>query len=181
MGLLINGGLKMKFNTTHSFAVTLVAALLAPVAASAAAQQDKEKGAKEFISIKKSQIKWQDAPSVGPGAQIAVLEGDPKAAAPFTMRLKAPANTKIGVHTHPADEKVTVLEGTFYFSTGDKYDTKKATAYSVGDAFIVPQGMPMYAFTKDKPTIVQIHGMGPWGISYLDPADDPMKKAKKTK
>ena len=169
----------MQINLTHSLAVTLVTALLTPVAASTAAPQEKEQGAKQFVSIKKSQIKWQDAPSIGPGAQIAVLEGDPKAAARFTIRLKAPANTKIGVHTHPADEKVTVLEGTLYFSTGDKYDPKKASAYNAGDAFIVPQGMPMYAFTKDKPTTIQIHGMGPWGISYLDPADDPMKKAKK--
>jgi quercetin dioxygenase-like cupin family protein len=148
-------------------------------AAGSTAAQEKEKGAKQFISIKKSEIKWQNAPSIGPGAKTAVIEGDPKSAGPFTMRIQAPANTKIGVHTHPADEKVTVLDGTLYFSTGDKFDPKKATAYYGGDAFIVPQGMAMYAFTKNKPATLQIHGMGPWGITYMDPADDPMKQAKK--
>ena len=167
----------MKVLTVHSVAVTLIAALLAPAVGWAAAQE-KGKDGKPFVSIKKSQLKWQDAPSIGPGAKVAVLEGDPKAAELFTMRIMAPANTKIGVHTHPADERVTVLEGTLYFSIGDKFDAKKATAYNRGDGFIVPQGMSMYAFTKDKPATLQLHGMGPWGISYLDPADDPVKQAK---
>ena len=169
----------MKITQVHSITATIVAAFLTTVSASAAAPQEADKGGKQFVSIKKSQIKWQDAPSIGPGAQVAVLEGNPKTAEPFTMRIKAPANTKIGVHTHPADEKVTILEGTLYFSTGDKYDVKKATAYNAGDAFIVPQGVSMYAFTKGKPAVLQLHGTGPWGISYLDPADDPMKHAKK--
>jgi quercetin dioxygenase-like cupin family protein len=129
-----------------------------------------------FISIKASDIKWSDAPSVGPGAKIAVLEGDPKLAAPFTMRLKLPPNLKIGVHTHPAVERVTVLSGTFFFATGNKYDPAKAAAYRPGDGFIVPVGMPMYAYTGKEESIIQLHGIGPWGIHYLDPADAPGKK-----
>lgn len=129
-----------------------------------------------FISIKASEIKWADAPSVGPGAQIAILEGDPKAAAPFTMRLKLPANFKIGVHTHPAVERVTVLAGSFHFATGDKYDPAKTVTYRIGDGFMVPVGMPMFGFTKADGTIIQLHGAGPWGIHYLDAADAPRKK-----
>lgn len=130
-----------------------------------------------FISVKASKVKWADAPSVGPGAKIVVLEGDLKAAAPFTMRLKLPPNLKIGVHTHPAVERVTVLSGTFYFATGDKFDRAAAAAYKPGDAFMVPAGMPMYAFTgKGGASTLQIHGVGPWGIHYLDPADVPGKK-----
>lgn len=129
-----------------------------------------------FISVKASQINWADAPSVGPGAKIAVLEGDLKAAAPFTMRLKLPPNLKIGVHTHPVVERVTILSGTFYFATGDKFDRKKAATYRSGDAFVVPVGMPMYAYTGKEEATLQIHGVGPWGIHFLDPADDPRKK-----
>jgi len=168
----------MKVFAPRCLAVILLGGLLTPVAAWPASQE-KEQSGKKFISFKKSQIKWQDAPSIGPGAKVAVIEGDLKGTEPFTMRIKAPANAKIGVHTHPADEKVTVLEGTLYFATGDKFDAKKATAYNAGDGFIVPQGMPMYAFTKGKPATIQLHGTGPWGINYHDPADDPMKKAKK--
>jgi quercetin dioxygenase-like cupin family protein len=129
-----------------------------------------------FISVTASKIKWADAPSIGPGAKIAVLEGDLKAAAPFTMRIKLPPNLKIGVHTHPAVERVTVLSGTFHFATGDKFDRAKASTYRSGDAFIVPVGMPMYAFTAKDESVLQIHGVGPWGIHYLDPADAPGKK-----
>lgn len=129
-----------------------------------------------FVSVKASEIKWADAPSVGPGAKIAVLEGDLKAAAPFTMRIKLPPGLKIGVHTHPAVERVTVLSGTFYFATGDKYDPAKAAAYKRGDGFMVPIGMPMYGYTKKEESIIQIHGVGPWGIHFLDPADAPKKK-----
>jgi uncharacterized RmlC-like cupin family protein len=130
-----------------------------------------------FISVKASEIKWADAPSVGPGAKIAVLEGDLKAAAPFTMRLMLPPNLKIGVHTHPAVERVTVLSGTFYFAIGDKYEPAKAAAYELGDGFMVPIGMPMFGYTTKEASIIQIHGVGPWGIHYHDPAD----AAKKSK
>lgn len=123
-----------------------------------------------------SELKWADAPSVGPGAQIAVIEGDLKAAVPITFRLKLPPNLKVGVHTHPVFERVTVLSGTFYFATGDKFDAAKAKAYKSGDAVMIPAGTPMYAQTKKEGAIVQIHGTGPWGISYLDPKDVPGKK-----
>ena len=129
-----------------------------------------------FISVEASKLKWTEAPSVGPGAKIAVIEGDLKSSEPFTFRLKVPAKSKIAVHTHPTAERVTVLSGTLYFATGDKFDTAKAKAYKLGDAFIVPSGMPMYAYTKAGETIVQIHGTGPWGISYLKSEDAPAKK-----
>jgi len=129
-----------------------------------------------FISVDASKLKWTDAPSVGPGAKIAVIEGDLKSSEPITFRLKVPADSKIAVHTHPTAERVTVLSGTLYFATGDKFDTAKAKAYKPGDAFIVPSGMPMYAYTKKGETIVQIHGNGPWGITYLNPESAPGKK-----
>jgi Cupin domain. len=129
-----------------------------------------------FISVAASKLKWNDAPSVGPGAKIAVIEGDLKASEPITFRLKVPANSKIAVHTHPTAERVTVLQGTLYFAVGDKFDAAKGKAYKPGDAFIVPSGMPMYAYTKSGETVVQIHGTGPWGINYPNPADDPEKK-----
>lgn len=141
-----------------------------------AGSHDKGSG---FISIKASEVKWADAPSIGPGAKIAVLEGDLKAAAPFTTRIKLPPNLKIGVHTHPAVERVTVLSGTFYFATGDKYEPAKAAVYRPGDGFIVPVGMPMFAYTKKDEAVLQIHGVGPWGIHYLNPEDDPKAKMKK--
>ena len=152
--------------------VTLVVGLLtAPIAW--ADSHDKKSG---FISVVASQLKWSDAPSVGPGAKIAVMEGDLKSAVPFTFRVKLPPNLKLGVHTHPTFERVTILSGTLYFATGDKFDSAKAKAYKPGDAFMVPPGMPMYAYTKKGEAILQLHGTGPWGIHYLNPEDAPGKK-----
>jgi len=126
-----------------------------------------------LITATPGELEWTAAPSVGPGAMIAVIEGDLKAAEPFTFRLKVPANSKIGVHTHPVAERVTVISGTFYFATGDKADPAMTKAYQAGDILIIPAGMPMYATTKDQEAVLQLHGVGPWGLSYLDPADDP--------
>lgn len=128
-----------------------------------------------FISVKRSEIRWKDAPSVAPGAKLAVLEGDPKEAAPFTFRLMLPPDSKLGVHTHPTWERVTVISGSLHFAIGDKFDKGKAEEYMPGDAFMVRPGVPMYGFTT-KETVIQLHGTGPWGIEYRDPAAAPKKK-----
>lgn len=126
-----------------------------------------------LIAATATDLKWAAAPAVGPGAMVAVIEGDLKAAEPFTMRLKLPPNTKIGVHTHPVTERVTVISGTFYFATGKKYDPTQAKTYQPGDTLIIPSGISMYAASGEQETVLQLHGTGPWGITYLDPADDP--------
>lgn len=128
------------------------------------------------ISIVPSEIKWTDAPSIGPGAKLAVLEGDLKQAGNFTFRIKLPPNFKIAPHTHPVFERVTVLSGTFHLGIGEKYDSAKAKAYPPGGVTMMPAGMPMFAYTGNEETILQLHGTGPWGISYLNPADAPTKK-----
>jgi len=156
--------------------IVISASLAAATLAAPAAWADSHGKGPGFISVMASELKWADAPSVGPGAKIAVIEGDLKAAEPFTFRLKLPPNTKIGVHTHPTVERVTILSGTFYFAPEDKFDPAKASAYKPGDAFIIHPGMAMYAFTKKQEAVLQLHGTGPWGISYLDPADDPKMK-----
>lgn len=127
------------------------------------------------ISIVPDEIKWVDA-SFGPGAKIAVLEGDLTQAAPFTMRLKVPPNFKIHTHTHPVHERVTVISGTFYLGIGEDFDTAKAKAYPAGSVTMMPPGMPMFAYTTDEETVLQLHGTGPWGIDYLHPEEDPRKK-----
>lgn len=128
------------------------------------------------ISIVPSEIKWTDAPSIGPGAQLTVLEGNLKEAAPFTFRVKLPPNFKIAPHIHPVFERVTVLSGTFHLGIGQKFDSAKARPYPSGAVTMMPAGMPMFAFTDKEETIIQIHGTGPWGINYLNPTDDPRKE-----
>jgi quercetin dioxygenase-like cupin family protein len=132
--------------------------------------------AAEYAAVMSPDIKWTDAPSIGPGAKTAVIDGDPKSSGPFVMRLKVPPKTKIRVHTHPADENVTILSGTLYFAPGDKFDTKTAKAFGPGSYFSIGKGKPMFAYTTDKEAVAQLHGTGPWGITYLDSAGSPEKK-----
>lgn len=137
--------------------------------------------AAEYTAVMTPDIKWTDAPSIGPGAKSAVIDGDPKGTGPFVMRLKLPPNSKIKTHTHPADENVTILSGTLYFSSGDKFEPKMAKAFGPGSYFSIAKGKPMFAFTKDKEAVIQLHGMGPWGIAYLEPetpakSEAPAKK-----
>jgi quercetin dioxygenase-like cupin family protein len=129
-----------------------------------------------FISIVPSDVKWTEAPSLGPGVRIAVLEGDTKAAGPVTFRINFPPNSKVAAHTHPLVEHFTVLSGTFYFGIGEKFDPSKAKAYPVGGFGAIQPGVPMFALTKEEGALIQVHGIGPWGITYLNSHDGHGKK-----
>ena len=129
---------------------------------------------KEHVLVNTAELKWVDGPpSLPAGAKMAVIEGDPKAPnALFTARFKLPAKYKIMPHFHPADEHVTVISGTFNMGTGDTFDAKKATALTAGGFAVMPKDHRHFAFTKGE-TVIQVHGVGPWGITYVNPADDP--------
>jgi quercetin dioxygenase-like cupin family protein len=146
-----------------------LACLAAPVAAQVPYTGDGP------IMVAPVNLKWTDAPAVAPGAKIAVIEGPLNKAVPFTFRLLLPANAKIAPHTHPAYERVTVLSGTFHFAAGDTYDPTKTRALEPGSVAIMPPGTPMFGHTREE-TVIQLHGVGPWGLHYLNPADDPRKK-----
>ena len=132
--------------------------------------------AAEYTSVMPADIKWADAPSIGPGAKTAVIHGDPKSSGPFVMRLKVPPKSTIRVHTHPADENVTILSGTLYFAASDKFDPKAAKPYGPGSYVSIGKGKPMFAYTTDTEVVAQLHGTGPWGITYVEPDSSAKKK-----
>ncbi len=117
-------------------------------------------------------LEWGDIGSMAAPAQMAVIEGDLSTEAPFTFRLKLPDDYEIRPHIHPAFERVTVLSGTLHFAHGEEFDRDDTMALRTGGVAIMPPGAPMYGYTEGE-VIIQIHGTGPWGIEYLDPADDP--------
>jgi quercetin dioxygenase-like cupin family protein len=120
-------------------------------------------------------LKWGPAPSVLPkGAQIAVLSGDPSKDALYVLRLKIPANYKIPAHNHPTSEYVTVISGKFHIGMGDKLDEKKGVELRAGGFGAAPAHMNHYAWASED-TVVQVHGQGPFAITYVNPADDPSK------
>jgi quercetin dioxygenase-like cupin family protein len=131
--------------------------------------------AEEHTVISADQLKWSPAPPAFPkGAQIAVLSGDPSKDGLYVFRLKLPAGYKVPAHTHPNDENVTVISGTFNIGTGAKLDEQHGQALKAGGFAHVPKGMQHYAWFTEE-TVIQVHGMGPQGIVYVNPADDPRK------
>lgn len=153
---------------------TLIAVLsLTGVAFTAAA------GTMEGHSIVSPQeIKWGPAPAVlPPGAKAAVLFGDPSKEGLFALRLKLPAGYRVPPHTHPVDEVVTVISGTFNLGMGETADRTSAQPLPVGSFFALPPGTPHYAFIDDE-TVIQINTIGPWGLTYINPADDPRPKSQ---
>ncbi|MGE0724831.1 MAG: cupin domain-containing protein [Alphaproteobacteria bacterium] len=122
------------------------------------------------------QVKWGPAPpSLPPGAQAAALLGHPSKDGPFVLRLKFPNGFVVPPHRHSKDEFVTVLAGAFAITAGDKADRSAARPLPPGSFVHLPAGMAHFAWA-DGETIVQINGMGPFDVVYVDPKDDPRKK-----
>jgi quercetin dioxygenase-like cupin family protein len=132
--------------------------------------------AKEAHSIlTPSEIKWGPAPPVmRPGVQSVILYGDPSKKGLFVMRLKFPKGYELPPHFHPVDELVTIVSGLSKFGMGEKADLSKTTALPPGSFFHMPPKMPHFAFFQEE-TVIQINTVGPWGVTYVNPADDPRK------
>lgn len=128
------------------------------------------------IVVLPKNIKWEDVLRGMPlGSQAAVIEGNPKKSGFFTLRHKIPANWVVMPHTHPADEHITVLEGSCYLGIGKEYSEEAATKLSMGAFTMMKAGTAHYFFTKEN-CIIQVHGMGPQKINYINPDDDPRAK-----
>ena len=171
----------MKRLAVFTFALMALAAAFVLAWADDHKQTDAASGQKpDHIMMTEPELKWADAPpSLPPGAKLAVLEGDPAQPGPFTMRVKVPANYKVPPHWHPADEHVTVISGSFFMGLGDKFDKKVMKELTPGGFAVMVTGTRHFAMTK-KESVVQVHGIGPWGINYVNPADDP-RQAKASK
>lgn len=122
-------------------------------------------------------IHWVPAPPVvNPGAQFAVLEGDPTASSgDYTIRLKMPDGFRINPHWHPLRENVTVISGTFKLGMGDAFDADKMVALPAGTFGYLDPEMHHYALACG-PTVVQVHGQAPFQFNYVNPDDDPSRK-----
>ncbi len=112
-------------------------------------------------------LNWKDARTLPPGAQVAILSGNPTKAEPFVARVKLPANFVIPPHSHPVAEYDTVLSGALYIGTGKEVNTDNGTELPVGSFVKMPAKQVHYSWTKEE-TVLQISGMGPWGTHYTD-------------
>jgi quercetin dioxygenase-like cupin family protein len=123
-------------------------------------------------------IEWKVGPAaLPPGAKMAVLEGDPTKEGPFVVRFQFPDGYYVAPHTHPKTERVTVISGALYLATGKALDRSRAKKLPAGSFGYWPAGMK-HAGWSEGYTVIQLHGVGPWQINYVNPADDP-RNAKK--
>jgi hypothetical protein len=130
--------------------------------------QDKPDAAASHKIVRSADLKWSP---IIKGCDLAPVSGDPAAdGAPFVLRLRCADGSKIPAHWHPTDENVTVLKGTFLVGMGEKYDESKVMTMNAGNFISMPKEMRHFGLCKGK-TIVQVHGMGPFKVNWVNPAD----------
>jgi hypothetical protein len=160
-----------------SIKLGMVAMLALGVWAGAQAGGEKGKGhSDDHVIVRPDAIQWGPAPpSLPTGAKAAVLTGNPGKAGPYVMRAKLPDGYKVPPHWHPHDENVTVIQGTLMIGKGEKFDAQACEAVPAGGYMRMPKGMRHFAWAKGE-TIIQVHGIGPFEVNYVNPADDPRKQ-----
>lgn len=152
--------------------LTSVVAIAVPASSATAQTSDAHK------IVSPQEMKWAPGPpSIPPGAQAVVLYGDPGKEGLFAMRLKLPKGYHIPPHTHPKPEVVTVVSGTMRLGMGKTADQSKAQALPTGSFFALTPGLEHFVFA-DEDTVVQLNSNGPWGLTYVNPKDDPRQKTQ---
>jgi hypothetical protein len=156
-----------------ALSLSIAFALVASVAANQNASSNQD-----MALYPAAEIAWRDGPpSLQKGAAMAVLEGDPAKEGMFTMRLRLPDGFDVKPHWHTQIEHVTVISGTLHFGMGEKFDRAKTQPMPAGSFGFWPIGMRHFAWTEGE-TVLQLHGRGPWTITYVNPGDDPRQARK---
>jgi quercetin dioxygenase-like cupin family protein len=117
-------------------------------------------------------LKWGAAPPALPsGAEMALVSGDPTKKGMFVVELKMPANYAVPPHWHPTNETVKVLSGKLHYGMTDKLMTSAKTL-TPGHSVTMTAKMHHWVHAPAAATL-QVSGMGPFAITYVDPKDDP--------
>ena len=130
-------------------------------------------GQAAFKSIQPEEIDWQPFPAFPPSVRLAVIVGHPSDPGPYVIRVKAPGGVKLMPHKHPEDRIYTVISGIFYIGLGEKFDGDQVKPYPPGSVIILPGDTPHFHWAKSGEYVTQVSAIGPLGLEYLDPADDP--------
>jgi quercetin dioxygenase-like cupin family protein len=126
-----------------------------------------------FRSVLSEDIDFEPFPSFPPAARLAVVAGDPAKPGLYTTRVKLPSGVKLMPHTHPEDRIYTVISGVFYIGLGEQFDSEKLVAHPPGAVIVLPSGTPHFHWAKSGEYVTQISAIGPLGLDYVDPSDDP--------
>ena len=123
---------------------------------------------KEIVAVTPEQVRWFTPSYYKDGRQRAQLIGDSGRGGAWVDRVKMPAGARVLAHTHPHDEQVTVLEGTWYVGAGERFDPAKLVGYPAGSFVVIPAGLPHFVAAKEGPVIVQLAGVGKFGTTPLE-------------
>ncbi|MGO8986158.1 MAG: cupin domain-containing protein [Terriglobales bacterium] len=126
-----------------------------------------------FRSILSEDLEWKPFAAFPPSVRLAVVVGHPSEAGPYTIRVKVPRGVKLMPHRHPEDRVYTVISGVFYIGLGDQFDPDKLQAYPPGSVIVLPGDTFHFHWAKSGEYVTQVTAIGPLGLEYLSPNDDP--------
>jgi quercetin dioxygenase-like cupin family protein len=153
---------------THSRNVVLVGVMIATTVVAPAVGWSNQTN-KQIVGLRPAEIKWFTPPYYSDGRERAQLLGDSsEGGGNWVDRVKIPSGGRVRAHTHPRDELVTVIEGTWYVGEGVKFDTAKLKAYPAGSFVVIPAGVPHFVAAQDGSVIVQLSGTGKFTADYLE-------------
>jgi uncharacterized RmlC-like cupin family protein len=144
------------------------AAVVAILAAMAWTTSLPQQSKKEIVALTPDKVRWFTPAYYTDGRQRAQLFGNSSEGGTWIDRVKIPAGSRVGAHTHQQDELVTVIEGTWYLAEGEKFDSAKLLAYPAGSFIVIPAGTPHFVATKEGTVVVQLSGTGKFQTDYLE-------------
>ena len=141
--------------------VTIVAAVAWPTSSA-------ERSKREIVGLTADEVRWFTPPYYNDGRQRAQLFGDSSQGGTWIDRVKIPGGARVLAHTHPQDELVTVIEGTWYLGEGAKFDSAKLKAYPAGSFILIPAGIPHFVAAKERTVVVQLSGVRKFETKYVE-------------
>lgn len=123
---------------------------------------------KEVVGLTPEQVRWFAPPYYNDGRQRAQLFGDSSKGGAWVDRVKIPSGKRVLAHTHPQDELVTVIDGTWYLGEGERFDSAKLKGFPAGSFIVIPAGVPHFVAAKEGSVIVQLSGTDVFRTDYLE-------------
>jgi quercetin dioxygenase-like cupin family protein len=139
-----------------------------------------EPGQSDFRSILPEDIDWKPFPAFPSSVRLAVVVGEPSKSGPYVIRVKVPSGVKLMPHRHPEDRIYTVMSGVFYIGLGEQFDGDKVKAYPPGSVIVLLRDTAHFHWAKSGEYVTQVTAIGPLGIEYFNPADDPREHETKS-
>ena len=126
-----------------------------------------------FKAIVPEDIDWKSFAALPPSVHLAVIVGQPSEPGTYMIRVKVPRGLKLMPHRHPEDRIYTVISGVFYIGLGDEFDADKLEAYPPGAVIVLPGNTSHFHWAKSGEYVAQVTAVGPLGLEYVNPKDDP--------